>query len=84
MMNILARLDSEKVSLRKKATNCLGSFAIILGSKQLKDLCTLLLKNIENHRDQADLLTQILCLQSITRTVGNKIQDHIQPIFAML
>ncbi len=59
MKVIPEQLQRDKQSLRKKATNCLGSFAVILTQKQLHLMCQLLIDRIKKSRSKSDSFTLI-------------------------
>lgn len=78
------QLSREKLSLRKKATNCLGALAVILNQKQLQQMCLLLIDRIKKARTKTDTFTLIQCFGQMARTVGNKIAHHLSDIFPLL
>lgn len=53
------QLSSEKQTLRKKATNCMGALAFILNTKQLQYVCQLLIDRIKKSKSKADSFTAI-------------------------
>lgn len=57
MRVIPEQLQRDKLSLRKKATNCLGAFAVILNQKQLQQMCLLLIDRIKQAKTKADSFT---------------------------
>ena len=67
------QLSSAKANLRKKATNCLGAFALILNKAQLEQLVKLIADKIRTCKDKAEFLTHVQCFGWIARNVGNKI-----------
>ena len=78
------QLSREKLSLRKKATNCLGALAVVLTQKQLQQMCLLLIDRIRKARTKADTFTLIQCFGQMARTVGNKIAQHLGDVFPLL
>jgi cullin-associated NEDD8-dissociated protein 1 len=84
MRVIPEQLSRDKLSLRKKATNCLGAFAVILNQKQLHQMCLLLIDKIKKSRTKADSFTLIQCFGQMARTVGNKIAQYLNDIFPLL
>lgn len=61
MRAIPEQLKRDKLSLRKKATGCLGTFAVILNQKQLHQMCQLLIAGIRNSKSKADSFTLLQC-----------------------
>lgn len=59
--------------VRKKATNCLGQFAIVLSHRQLQKLVAILVERLGKSDNKVDLLTQIQCISQISRSVGGKL-----------
>lgn len=84
MKAIPEQLSRDKLTLRKKATNCLGSFAVILNQKQLHQMCQLLIDRIKKSKNKADSFTLIQCFGQMARTVGNKIANFLNEIFPLL
>ena len=70
--------------VRKKATNCLGQFAIVLTQRQLQKLITILLDRLNKSDNKVDLLTQIQCISQITRCVGGKLGQNYETLFSKL
>jgi hypothetical protein len=77
-------LQNERPTLRKKATNCMGAFAVILNTKQLQQICNLLIDKIKKSKNKQDSFTYIQCLGHISRTVGNKLSNFLNDIFPIL
>lgn len=48
--------------VRKKATNCLGQFAIVLSARQLQKLLAILVERLTKSDNKVDLLTQLQCI----------------------
>lgn len=84
MKVIPEQLQRDKLSLRKKATNCLGAFAVILTQKQLQQMCLLLIDRIKKAKTKADSFTLLQCFGQMARTVGNKIANFLNDIFPLL
>jgi hypothetical protein len=61
MRVIPEQLQRDKLSLRKKATNCLGTFSVVLTQKQLQVLCLLLIDRIKKSKTKADSFTLLQC-----------------------
>jgi cullin-associated NEDD8-dissociated protein 1 len=71
--------------VRKRATYCLGQFAIILSSKQLQQLMNLLIDRLQKAQgDKQDLLVQIQCISQIARSVGNKLASNFSTLIPLL
>lgn len=63
-----------KDGVRKKVTNCLGQFAIILSNRQLQALVNLLIDRLQKSaNNKQDMLILIQCISQIARTVGSKL-----------
>ena len=84
MRVIPEQLSCEKPGLRKKATNCMGAFAVILTNKQLHTMCLLLIDKIKKSKSKTDSFTLIQCFGQMARTVGNKIASFLNDIFPLL
>jgi hypothetical protein len=61
MRVIPEQLVRDKPALRKKATNCLGAFAVVLNQKQLHQMCLLLIDRIKQSKTKADTFTLLQC-----------------------
>lgn len=59
MKVIPEQLAIDKTTLRKKATNCMGSFAVILNKNQLHSMCLLLIDKIKKSKNKVDSFTLI-------------------------
>ena len=55
MLTIPNQLSFQKASLRKKATNCMGAFAVILNSRQLSTLLNVLIGKLRDPKSKQDL-----------------------------
>jgi hypothetical protein len=85
MLTIPNQLSFQKASLRKKATNCMGAFAVILNSRQLSTLLNVLIGKLRDPKSKQDLFTQIQCFSQMARTVGNRLtKDHINAVLPIL
>ncbi len=85
MSVIPEQLSSVKLNLRKKATNCLGTFSLILNSKQLQQLIKVIADKIRTNKDKTTFLTHVQCFGSIARNVGHKIaKEQIESVFPTL
>lgn len=77
-------LKQSSDGVKKRATFCLGQFAIILSSKQLQQLMNLLIERLQQSANKADLLVQIQCIAQISRSVGNKLNNYFKILFPVL
>jgi hypothetical protein len=77
-------LQLERPTLRKKATNCIGAFAVILNTKQLQQMCNLLIDKIKKSKTKNDSFTFIQCFGHMSRSVGNKLSNFLGDIFPIL
>jgi len=84
MKVIPEQLVSDRPTLRKKATGCIGTFAVVLNGKQLQTMCALLIDKIKKAKSKTDSFTYIQCLGNMTRTVGNKIAMFLGDILPIL
>ena len=57
MLLIPEQLAFPKPSLRKKATNCIGAFSVILNNRQLQTMIRLLIDKMKAARTKVDLFT---------------------------
>ena len=74
MKTLVELLQQAHPGVRKRTTNCMGQFAIILSSKQLEQLISILMKRLKTSEgNKKDLLTQIQCISQIARSVGSKL-----------
>jgi len=79
------QLTSANANLRKKATNCLGAFALILNKAQLLQLVKLITDKIRTCKDKGEFLTHVQCFGWIARNVGNKIaQQQVADVVPVL
>ena len=77
------RLESSP-ALRKRASYCLGQFAVILNPSQLHKLCQLLLDRIQKSPSKADKVTQVQCLSLMSKQVGDKLSPYLNEIVPLL
>jgi cullin-associated NEDD8-dissociated protein 1 len=70
--------------VRKKATNCLGQFAIVLSQRQLQKLIAILVERLNKSDNKVDLLTQLQCISQISRCVGGKLGQNYEQLFTKL
>ena len=74
MKTLIELLQNGHPGVRKRTTNCMGQFAIILNSRQLEQLITILMRRLKaSEGTKKDLLTQIQCISQIARSVGSKL-----------
>jgi len=83
MNNLINQLNSSKDSLRKKACSCFGSLAVTLTPKQLSELISLIMKNI-NPKNILGSYPFIESLGAIVSTVGYKLAPNIPAIMEAL
>ena len=77
-------LLDQSESIRKKATICIGAFAIVLTARQLDQLCNSLCNRIRNSNNKAETLTLIQCIGHMSRTVGQKLGPFIGNLYPVL
>lgn len=77
-------LLDQNESIRKKATICIGAFAIVLTGRQLDQLTNSLCNRIRNSTNKAETLTLIQCIGHMSRTVGQKLGPFIGNIYPVL
>jgi hypothetical protein len=85
MLTIPNQLSFQKPSLRKKATNCMGAFAVILNGRQLSLCLKVLIDKIKDPRSKQDMFTQIQCFSQMARNIGNRLtKDNIKDVLPVL
>jgi hypothetical protein len=85
MLTIPNQLGFQKPSLRKKATNCMGAFAVILNGRQLSLCLKVLIDKIKAPKSKQDMFTQIQCFSQMARNVGNRLtKDNIKDVLPVL
>lgn len=67
----------ESVNVRKRASYCMGAFAIILTQKQLATLSQLLVDKIKKGTNKADKVIHVQCLSLMAKSVGNKLSPFL-------
>jgi hypothetical protein len=72
------------VTMRKKATNCIGAFSIILNNLQLQKICQLLIKKIKSSSSKGEIFTMIQTLGQVSRSVGHKIHPFLGEIIPLV
>lgn len=77
-------LLAKSQSMRKKATVCIGAFAIVLSGAQLENLVKLLSDRIVSSQNQAETLTLIQCIGHMSRTVGQKLGPYLGRLYPVL
>eukprot|EP00611_Tribonema_gayanum_P000986 TRINITY_DN1074_c0_g1_i3.p1 TRINITY_DN1074_c0_g1~~TRINITY_DN1074_c0_g1_i3.p1 ORF type:complete len:839 (+),score=442.73 TRINITY_DN1074_c0_g1_i3:116-2632(+) len=77
---LLVQLGQERAVVRKRATACLGSIAVVLSDALLNKLVVHLLAQIKGS-DRADIVrTLIQAIGTISRTVGFRLGRHLDAI----
>ena len=85
MLTIPNQLAFQKPSLRKKATNCMGAFAVILNGRQLSLCLKVLIDKIKDPKSKQDMFTQIQCFSQMARNIGNRLtKDNIKDVLPVL
>ena len=79
----MAVITDPRMSLRKKATQCLGAISIILPQKQLYSLLEDLIGKIQKGGAKKDKFTYIQAINAISRSVGYKLATHLPRIIPM-
>ena len=73
-----------QLSLRKRASYAMGSFAVVLNQPQLNKLVQLLLAKLTSAQEKSDTIIQLQCLSIIAKSVGNKLAPHLEAIVPIL
>ena len=73
MVSVLNQLASEKSTLRKKASNCIGALAVVLNGQQLQGCLNDIINKIKDPTSKENMLTLIQCFSQMTRSIGNRI-----------
>jgi cullin-associated NEDD8-dissociated protein 1 len=81
---ITGLLNHDRLTLRKKVTQCIGALAVILPQKQLQTLMGTLLDKISRGGSKRDVYTYIQALCAISRTVGHKLGSYLDQIIRLL
>ena len=85
MLTIPNQLAFQKPSLRKKATNCMGAFAVILNGRQLSACLNVLIGKIKDPKTKQDMYTQIQCFSQMARSIGNRLsRENIREVLPVL
>ena len=82
--SVFGLLTHEKLSLRKKACQCIGAAALILPSNQLQSLVSLLISRIQSSRNKKEMYTYIQAISAISRTVGSKLSNYLNDLVPIL
>ncbi|CAG9331708.1 unnamed protein product [Blepharisma stoltei] len=81
---VSALLNSDRPSIRKKATQCIGAAAVILPQSQLQNLVGWLMQSITRAHDRKDVYTFIQAISAISRTVGYKLNNFLKDLLPLL
>ena len=73
-----------ELSLRKRASYAMGSFAIVLNTNQLNKLLQLLLTKLQSQQQKSDTIIQLQCLSIMAKSIGSKLAPHLANIIPML
>eukprot|EP00357_Protocruzia_adherens_P030504 CAMPEP_0115033814 /NCGR_PEP_ID=MMETSP0216-20121206/40191_1 /TAXON_ID=223996 /ORGANISM="Protocruzia adherens, Strain Boccale" /LENGTH=1233 /DNA_ID=CAMNT_0002412403 /DNA_START=112 /DNA_END=3813 /DNA_ORIENTATION=- len=85
LVNVLTdNLVSDRASLKKRVTACIGSLAYILPYKLLNILVTMLVDRLRAAKSKDDIHTYVLTIGSISRTIGYKLGNHLDTIVPLL
>jgi len=71
-------------TIRKKASFCMGAFAVVLNNKQLQQLVALIIERVRKSQNKSELPTFVQCLSLIAKSVGNKLAPFLQEIIPLL
>ena len=66
-----------QLSLRKRASYAMGSFAIVLNTNQLNKLLQLLLTKLQSQQALSDSIIQLQCLSIMAKSIGSKLGPHL-------
>mmetsp|Transcript_51394 Transcript_51394/g.135553 ORF Transcript_51394/g.135553 Transcript_51394/m.135553 type:complete len:1241 (+) Transcript_51394:52-3774(+) len=80
MTNALLNLLSQKPSLRKKASACIGVLAAVVSDRHLDSLVQVLLRDVRTAQGQVERQTYIQCIGIVGRSVGGRIGGHLSDI----
>ena len=89
MKIIFDLVKSPSSDVRRKATKCLGQFAVIQTQAQLKQIITTILDKLKAflqkpNSNKEELLTHVMCISQISRTVGNKLSEYFNQLVPQL
>ena len=73
-----------EVNLRKRASQCMGTFAVALNGQQLQQLTVFLLNRIDKSTTKTDQLTQVQCISLMAKTCGSKLEPFVDHIVTLL
>lgn len=73
-----------KLSLRKRASYAMGSFAVVLNQAQLNKLISLLLQKLQSQQEKSDTIIQLQCMSIIAKSIGSKLGPHLREIIPIL
>ena len=71
-------------SIKKRAGNAMGSFAVILNNAQLTELCTMLLTKIGENADKEATITLVQCLSLMAKATGTKLAPFLPQLVPQL
>jgi hypothetical protein len=63
--------------IRKKASYCMGAFAVVLNNKQLQQLVLSILEKVRTNRNKGEVATLVQCLSLISKSVGSKLAPFL-------
>jgi cullin-associated NEDD8-dissociated protein 1 len=75
--DLLDNIKDERVSLRKKASLCLGSLSLILSNKEISEVGDSLASNIIHFANKKEILYYTVGFNSIVKNVGNKLGGDV-------
>ena len=81
---VMSLLLSNKSSIRKKATNCIGALSLILPQSQLQSLVSSIIQTISKRGQKKDIYSYVQALGSISKNVGEKLSSNLRVLFDIL
>jgi cullin-associated NEDD8-dissociated protein 1 len=81
---LLDNIKSEKSSLRKKASLCLGSFSLILSTKDVSSVADTLVDSITKNKGKKELLYFTIGLNAVVKNAAHKLPGAVKTIFPFI
>lgn len=81
---MVAQLDDDAHTLRKRAAVCIGSLAAAVSDELLAKLVHAVVRRTDNMADISRLSTSVHALGMVTRSVGRRVRTVMQEVVAVL